>query len=114
MSYSIQTLPHFAKELKKLAKKHKSLKDDFRLFLQSLQDNPLQGVDLGHGIRKIRMQITDKKRGKSGGARVISHNAIIAEHEGIITLLTIYDKSYKSTVSDNEISELMRQMKDFQ
>ena len=38
------------------------------------------------------------RRGKSGSARVVTANAIIAEHEGRIALLTIYDKSDHVTV----------------
>ena len=38
-----------------------------RNFLHSLQSNPLQGVDLGKGLRKIRMSIASKGKGKSGG-----------------------------------------------
>lgn len=30
------------------------------------------GTDLGRGLRKIRMAITSKGKGKSGGARVIT------------------------------------------
>jgi hypothetical protein len=47
------------------------------------------------------MAITSKGRGKSGSARVITANAIVAEHEGRITLLTIYDKEDASTVRLN-------------
>ena len=52
MSYRIEVAPEFARRLKKLSKHYKSIKQDF---LHSLQSNPLQGVDLGKGLRKIRM-----------------------------------------------------------
>lgn len=63
--------------------------DGYSDFLDSLQENPFQGAELYPGIRKIRMSITSKGRGKSGSARVITANAIIAEHEGRIALLSI-------------------------
>ena len=47
-----------------------------------------------------------KGRGKSGGARIITANAIIAEHEGRIALLTIYDKEDASTVKLNVIKKM--------
>ena len=71
MSYRIEVAPEFARRLKKLSKRYKSIKKDYEDFLHSLQSNPLQGVDLGKGLRKIRMSIASKGKGKSGGARVI-------------------------------------------
>ena len=69
MSYRIEVAPEFARRLKKLSKRYKSIKQDYGDFLHSLQSNPLQGVDLGKGLRKIRMSIASKGKGKSGGAR---------------------------------------------
>jgi hypothetical protein len=43
------------KEIKKLAKKYPSLKNDFSALLQSLQYQPLKGVSLGNNIYKIRL-----------------------------------------------------------
>ena len=42
-----------------------------KLLLEMLRKNPMAGADLGDGIRKVRMAITSKGKGKSGGARVI-------------------------------------------
>lgn len=67
----------------------------------------MQGADLGMGLRKIRMKIEAKGKGKSGGARVITHNAIISVHEERITLLTIYDKSEQESISDAELMDLL-------
>ena len=67
MSYRIEVAPEFARRLKKLSKRYKSIKQDYENFLHSLQSNPLQGVDLGKGLRKIRMSIASKGKGKSGG-----------------------------------------------
>lgn len=60
----------FAKELKRLAKKHKSLKKDIISLKRELEENPETGVNIGSGFRKIRLAITSKGKGKSGGARV--------------------------------------------
>lgn len=68
----------------------------------------MQEVGLGQGIRKVRMAITSKGKGKSGGARVITYNVIVAAYDTQIKLLTIYDKSEKSTITDAEIQELLQ------
>jgi len=98
MNFDITPTPDFEKAFKVLAKRHRSLKQDFVEFAKSLQKNPFQGDELSPGIRKIRMAITSKGRGKSGGARVITFTVVTAENEGCIYLMDIYDKSDFSTV----------------
>ena len=71
-------------------------------------DNPYDGVDLGSGVRKVRMRIGSKGKGKSGGARVITYNLSISLDDVDVTLLTIYDKSEQSNITDNEIRELLK------
>ena len=63
MSYEIQTYSEFDKALKKLAKRYRSIPDDYEAFLKSLQENPYQGTELCPNIRKIRMIIGSKGRG---------------------------------------------------
>lgn len=41
--------------------------------------NPLQGNSLGHGVRKVRMPITSKGKGKSGSARVLTLTILISD-----------------------------------
>ena len=76
-----------------------------KLLLEMLRKNPMAGADLGDGIRKVRMAITSKGKGKSGGARVITYTAdvITVSCEGELLLLSIYDKSECSAISDKEI-----------
>ena len=107
MSYSIKVSSSFAKEAKRLAKKYPSFKNDYEIFLESLQENPLQGDELTPGIRKIRMAIKSKGKGKSGGARVITYNVIAEQHNGIIALLLIYDKSDFSTVDASVVTQIV-------
>ncbi|MCR4774373.1 MAG: type II toxin-antitoxin system RelE/ParE family toxin [Prevotella sp.] len=108
MKYNIITYKSFDKEAKRLAKKYKSFKIDLMAFVAELRDNPYVGVDLGGGLRKIRLSITSKGKGKSGGARVITFNCIISDYESTIGLLYIYDKSECENISDKEIKDLMR------
>ena len=105
----IETSPRFDRELKILASHYHSVKQDYKDFLDSLKENPLQDSSLGKGIRKVRMTITDKGKGKSGGARVLTYTALLAESEGTLLLLTIYDKSNRSTMTDKEIKALIKQ-----
>lgn len=103
MNYNIVTTPDFNRQLKRLAKKYSSLKIDYATFLASLQENPEQGVSLKDGFRKIRMAITSKGKGKSGGARVITLNCLCHDDGKTIILVTIYDKNEKENISDAEI-----------
>lgn len=110
MNYSIDTLPSFDKKVKKLAKKYKSLKSDLRELVKELMQNPTAGADLGNGVRKVRMAISNKGKGKSHGARVITYTTIISMEEGIITLLAIYDKAEQNTITEKEISLLLKEI----
>ena len=104
MSYKLSITPAFIKALKPLLKKYKSLKNDLKELFESIEENPIQGSYLGHDCYKIRLAITSKHKGKSGGARVITCVKISAEN---VFLLTIYDKSDIESISDKEINELL-------
>ena len=94
MKIKISFHPQFAKDFKRLSKKYISLVSDLKDFTIELQSNPELGKDLGHGLRKVRMPISSKGKGKSGGARIITFKRIITEDTLIrIVLLTIYDVS---------------------
>jgi len=107
MIYNIIAIPTFRKEFKRLARKYQSLKDDLAILFDSLETNPQQGIALGNNCYKIRIAITSKGKGKSGGARVIT-NIVIAEET--VYLLSIYDKSDKETLTDIELEELLKQI----
>jgi mRNA-degrading endonuclease RelE of RelBE toxin-antitoxin system len=104
MKYEVLTISPFDKQLKRLAKKYPSLKSDFSDLINRLETDPMQGVSLGKNCYKIRLVITSKGRGKSGGARVITNVAVI---DNVVYLLAIYDKSSKATLTDAELKELL-------
>ncbi len=108
MSYNIIATPKFLKEAKKLGKEYHSLKVDLSLLIEELQQNPLLGTALANNCYKVRMAIKYKGKGKSGGARVITH--LVIENDNIY-LLSIYDKSEYDSISDSEIKELLRLIK---
>ena len=110
MSYNVKTTSNFEREAKALFKRHRSLKNDLSIFIDSLEQNPFQGDELTPGVRKIRMAITSKGRGKSGGARIITYTVVISENFGNAYLLSIYDKSDFSTVDIAEINNMINSL----
>lgn len=110
MSFEVISTPHFERSAKTLAKKYRSFKSDFINFIQSLEEDPFQGDELTPGVRKIRIAIKSKGKGKSGGARVITYNILATEQEGRIYLLEIYDKAEFSTVDVSILKQMIKTM----
>ncbi len=107
MEYRIKTAHSFEKALKRLGKRYVSIVNDYAALLTEFHANPQLGTDLGGGLRKIRMRIASKGKGKSGGARVITFTVIVAVDETEVNLLYIYDKAERSTVTAVELDELL-------
>ena len=99
----------FKRKARRLAKKYHSFTDDLVEFKKSLLENPFQGANLGQGVHKVRMPITSKGKGKSGGARVLTLIVQVSD-DAEVTLLTIYDKSEINNVSDSYIQALIRSL----
>ncbi|MBQ6202466.1 MAG: addiction module toxin RelE [Prevotella sp.] len=109
MKVKFKYLAEFERLAKDLKKKYKSFKDDYDSFLDELERNPFSGEPLGHHTYKNRMAISSKGKGKSAGARIITYNIEkVADEEVVITLMTIYDKSEISNVSDAYLRSLVR------
>ena len=103
MGVKIIAKQDFKQSIKPLLKKYKSMANDYNALLDELKENPYLGISLGHGMRKVRMQISSKGKGKSGGARVITMvvNVLESNDNDInISLLYIYDKNEMENVSD--------------
>lgn len=107
MAYKIETIANFRKEAKKLIKKFPSLKHELQQLGNQLLENPTSGTSLGGNCYKIRLAIASKGKGKSGGARVITHFYVAND---TIFLLSIYDKSDKDNISDKELLELVKKI----
>jgi len=107
MSYKIAPIENFKKEAKRLIKKYPSLKEELARLGELLQNNPDSGTPIGHDCYKIRLAISSKGKGKSGGARVIT-NLHIAEET--VFLLSIYDKSEQADISDKELLQLLKEI----
>jgi mRNA-degrading endonuclease RelE of RelBE toxin-antitoxin system len=107
MSYKIVTIPSFDKELKILSKRHHSIKIDLAHLGKNLLENPKMGDEIIQNCFKIRMAITSKGKGKSGGARIITFVYIQDE---TVYLLSIYDKSDKENISNKELRDLIQSL----
>jgi hypothetical protein len=106
MSFNITTIHSFDKELKKLVKKYPSLKQDYADLLDELEGNHMLGTPIGKNCYKIRLSITSKGKGKSGGARIITHLIVSFEAETLY-LLKIYDKGDRENISEAELKHLL-------
>ncbi len=105
MNYSVYPTPEFKKLLKKLYKKYPSIKADLQELVSILSETPDFGIHLGQGIHKVRLAITSKGKGKSGGARVITY-MITEDNE--VYLVHIYDKSQLENITKDQIIELLK------
>ena len=105
MSFNVIVTSGFKKHAKGIAKKYRSLKTNIAELIDSLEKQPIQGEPLGKDCYKVRMVISSKGKGKSGGSRVITCVKVV-EHD--VYLLTIYDKSDKESISDKELDNLLR------
>ena len=101
----IVTAQSFIRSVNRLSKKYPSLPSDLASLRETLNANPHSGDSLGKNCYKVRMKITSKATGKTGGARVIT---LVKIELNRITLLDIYDKSEKETVTDKELAELIK------
>lgn len=107
MSYKVKTIPYFDRQAKRLSRKFQSFKTELSELIDSLEKNPAQGVSLGNDCYKIRVAIKSKGKGKSGGVRVITHVIVIREQ---VYLLTVFDKSEKENISDEELQEFLNRL----
>jgi mRNA-degrading endonuclease RelE of RelBE toxin-antitoxin system len=108
MNYKIIFTYTFKRELKRLSKKHRSLKDDVDALERKLAENPTRGDDMGDNFRKIRLAISSKHQGKRGGARVITYHLLIDVENARIYLLDIYDKSEQKNISNSRLHQLLK------
>lgn len=105
MSYSVKSIGLFEKQAKRLVRKYPSLKNELWDLTQDLKQNPEQGTPIGKNCFKIRLSIHSKGKGKSGGARIITHVVVTQKS---VFLLSIYDKSEMDNISGKELLELLQ------
>ena len=109
MSYKVKTLDVFENQAKRLIKKYVSLKSELFQLVSQLKEEPKHGTAIGKNCYKIRISISSKGKGKSGGARIIT-NIVIKDET--VYILSIYDKSEKENLTDKELDELLKNIPD--
>ena len=107
MSFEVIATDPFERKLKRLAKKHKSIALDLASIFEELEENPTIGVYLGKNCYKIRVAISSKGKGKSGGARIITYVRVV---KNTVFLMDIFDKTEQSTITDKEIQILINSL----
>lgn len=105
MKHKVLVEKSFEKPARRLARKYPSFTRDLLNLIDELECDPLLGVSLGGSLRKVRLAIKSKGRGKSGGARVISFVYLAGKR---VHLLTVYDKAAFETLADQDLKALVR------
>jgi mRNA-degrading endonuclease RelE of RelBE toxin-antitoxin system len=107
MSYRIVFATSFRRSVKRLEKRFGHVKDDVRVAIQQLLQDPRRGVVIpgGSGARKHRMLNTDLGKGKSGGYRLIY--CVEDQPTPTIYLLLLYAKSDRDDVTRRELEQLL-------
>lgn len=106
MSFNIKIIHKFGKELKALTKKYPSLKAEYNSLITLLEIDPYQGIPIGQQCYKIRIAISSKNKGKSGGGRVITCVKVLKR---TVYMLSIYDKSEKEDLAKGELEAAIKE-----
>lgn len=104
MNYEVDSISLFDKQAKRLIKKYPSLKTELASLIDTLANNPIQGTALNNNLYKIRLSISSKGKGKSGGARIITFVKVSAT---TVYLTSIYDKSEKVSITNKELLQII-------
>lgn len=107
MNFSVVPTERFKKEAKRLSKKFPSLKAELAELDETLTNQPDIGTPLGNNTYKIRVAIRSKRKGKSGGGRIITY--LINENKEVY-LLTIYDKSELDNIDDKTLKNIIQSL----
>ena len=100
----IFTIPTFRKKIKNYSKKYKGLKKDYKTLLDTLSQNPSNGILIKEDIYKIRLKNSNLNKGKSAGYRVYY---FYRNSKNKIVLLYIYSKNEQSNLSNEDLDKLI-------
>jgi mRNA-degrading endonuclease RelE of RelBE toxin-antitoxin system len=109
MSYEIIPSSYFESEVKRLSKKYKKLRLDLEKLEIMLLKNPTSGTPLGNSCYKIKIPNSSIPTGKSGGFRLIS---LVKVSKDKIYLLTIYSKTEQENISNGQLMEILKEIKE--
>jgi len=100
----------FLKEAKQLSKKFKRLKSDLKDAIDEIENKNDVGVSLGYNLFKKRVRNSSIPTGKSGGFRIIIYQQL----QNRTVLISIYSKTEKESINDQELIELLKEYMDKQ
>lgn len=102
----VEAAPTFNRNLRTLAKKYRSIRNDIQPVIAQLERGELPGDQIsgiGYEVFKLRVRNSDIQKGKSGGYRLIYY---VKTATGII-LLTIYTKSEQEDIAADDIRSVI-------
>jgi mRNA-degrading endonuclease RelE of RelBE toxin-antitoxin system len=102
----VEVTATFNRNLRALAKKHRSIRKDIQPVIEQLQQGELPGdriSGVGYSVFKLRVRNSDTQKGKSGGYRLIYY---VQTATGII-LLTVYTKSEQVDIAAEDIRNII-------
>ncbi len=108
MPNKVITTGVFARKVKPLLKKYKTLGESLLDLQKELLVNPRLGVSYGANIYKVRVADPSKGTGKSGGFRVVTYLVIENTDSIEIQLITILNKSEEASVSKEDVLKLIK------
>lgn len=107
MAIEVKYTTDFERQLKRLSNKYISIYLDIAILIGQLEGAPQLGKPLGKNLYKIRLSLSDKGKGKSGGARVITY--VLLKDEKVY-LAAIYDKSEQSTIDTDRLIKILKSL----
>lgn len=102
----VEASPTFNRNLRSLAKKYRSIRNDIQPVIEQLEWGEFLGdkiPGIGYDVFKLRVRNSDIQKGKSGGYRLMYY---VKTANGII-LLTIYTKSELADMAADEIRSII-------
>jgi mRNA-degrading endonuclease RelE of RelBE toxin-antitoxin system len=102
----VEVSPTFNRNLRSLAKKYRSIRNDIQPIIEQLEQGELLGdqiPDIGYAVFKLRVRNTDTQKGKSGGYRLIYY----VKTAMAIILLTIYTKSEQVDIAADDLRSII-------
>jgi mRNA-degrading endonuclease RelE of RelBE toxin-antitoxin system len=102
----VEASPTFDRNLRALAKKYRSIRNDIQPVIEQLGQGESLGdriPGIGYAVFKLRVRNSDTQKGKSGGYRLIYY---VKTETGII-LLTVYAKSEQVDIAAEDIRNII-------
>jgi len=106
MNYEVIALEEFQRDVKKLHKKYRHIKNDVLELVEKLEIAFDIGIHLGNNLYKIRVKNSDVG-GKSGGYRVVYYAKTSQDK---VYLITMYSKTQKENIDMSKLKPLLEKI----